>query len=173
MVRLDKGELPVGLAEMQAYVRVETGEEEALLAGMLRVAAESCETFCNQVFMARAFETELTASDGWCMLHVQPVRLISGISEASTGSIIDLSQIKVDIDHDRRAFINGLRTGTVYRVAGVAGLASERNDVPEPLRQGMMRLAAALFANRDSGTGELPRDVTALWRPYRKAGLAR
>ena len=57
-------------------------------------------------------------------------------------------------------------------VSGTAGLASEPNGVPEPLRQGILRLIAHLFATRDGSGGEPPAAVTALWRPYRRMRLA-
>ena len=52
------------------------------------------------------------------------------------------------------------------RVGGTAGIALEQNGVPEPIRQGVLRLVAHLFAARDGGDGAPPAAVTALWRPY-------
>jgi uncharacterized phiE125 gp8 family phage protein len=45
----------VSMAEAQAYARVETGEEEALLAGLTRTASALCEGFTGMVLIARAF----------------------------------------------------------------------------------------------------------------------
>jgi hypothetical protein len=55
-------------------------------------------------------------------------------------------------------------------VTGTAGLAVSANEVPEPIRQGILRLVAHLFTARD-GTGDPPAAVTALWRPYRRMRL--
>jgi hypothetical protein len=38
----------VTMSEAQAYVRIETGEEEALLAGLIRTATALCEGFLGQ-----------------------------------------------------------------------------------------------------------------------------
>ena len=57
------------------------------------------------------------------------------------------------------------------RVTGQAGMALAGSDAPEALRQGILRLVAHLFANRDGGGGEPPAAVTALWRPYRRLRL--
>jgi uncharacterized phiE125 gp8 family phage protein len=62
-------------------------------------------------------------------------------------------------------------TGRRIRVTGVAGMATEPNAVPEPIRQGVLRLVAYLFASRDGLGGEPPAAVTALWRPYRRMRL--
>ena len=51
-------------------------------------------------------------------------------------------------------------------------MALSQNGIPEPIRQGVLRLVAHLFAARDDGGGEMPAAVTALWRPYRRMRLA-
>jgi hypothetical protein len=52
------------------------------------------------------------------------------------------------------------------------GIALDPNGVPEPIRQGVLRLVGHLFAVRDGADGEPPAAVTALWRPYRRLRLA-
>ena len=173
MIRQEVGALCVSLSEVQAYARVETGEEEALLAGLLRTASEMCETFLNQALVARDFEVVVRAGQGWTLLPVQPVRSIAAVRRASDGEMIAASSYRCDIDYDGRGLVAGLPSGETFVVAGSAGMASDGNGVPEPIRQGVLRLAAYLFANRDGQVGELPKAVTALWRPYRKAGLFR
>ena len=51
-------------------------------------------------------------------------------------------------------------------------MADDENGVPEPIRQGVLRLVAHLFTVRDGDGGEPPAAVTALWRPYRRMRLA-
>jgi uncharacterized phiE125 gp8 family phage protein len=173
MIRQDKAALCVGLSEMQAYVRIETGEEEALLAGLLRVASELCETFLNQALIARDFEVEARPTDGWSLLPIQPVRAISAVRRTSGGETISSSTYRVDIDHEGRGYLSGLPVGETFTIAGTAGLALEPNGIPEPIRQGILRLAAHFYSHRDGTEAELPRAVSALWRPYRRAGLCR
>lgn len=173
MVRQEKAALCVGLEEVQAYARLETGEEEALIAGLLRTASELCETFLNQALVARAFEATVRATDGWTLLPLQPVRTITAMRQAANGEALSPSSYRYDIDYEGRGLVAGLTRGETFVVSGSAGLAAEGNSVPEPIRQGIVRLAAYMFAHRDAQGGELPKDVTALWRPYRRAGLCR
>lgn len=173
MIRQDASDLCVSLSEVQAYARVETGEEEALLAGLLRTASEMCETFLNQALVARDFEIVVRAGEGWTLLPLQPIRSITSIRRAADDQVVAPSGFRADIDYDGRGLISGLNRGETFIVAGSAGLALDGNGVPEPIRQGILRLAASMFANRDGQIGELPKSVTALWRPYRKAGLFR
>lgn len=173
MLRQDKAPLCVGLSELQAYARAETGEEEAVLAQLLRVASELCEAFLNQALLSRGFEVDVRSGEGWTLLPIQPVRSVAAIRRSAETTPLLSSSYRLDIDHDGRGYLCGLPSGERFIVSGRAGMAIDANDVPEPIRQGILRLAAFLFAHRDAPDGDLPHAVTALWRPYRKAGLFR
>ena len=167
----------VTMSEAQAYVRIETGEEEAVLAGLIRTASALCEAFINQIVIARDFEIDVPVSCAWQRLPVSPVRSIAEVdgidSNGSTAPIAN-GAYSMDIDSAgdgwvRVSAVNGL---TRVRVGGSAGIADDENGVPEPLRQGVLRLVAHLFTARDGDGGEVPAAVTALWRPYRRSRLA-
>lgn len=163
----------VTLSEAQAYVRVETGEEEAVLAGLIRTASALCEAFLNQVVIARSFSEDVVGDGGWQQLRVAPVRAIASaellMSDGSSRPIA-ASEYAVDIDRNGEGWVR-LPPGRRVRIAGQAGLSVDANNVPEPLRQGVLRLVAHLFATRDGSGGEPPAAVTALWRPYRRLRL--
>ena len=168
------GELPVSLAEVQAYARIETGEEEGLLAGLIRSASGLCEAFTGQLLMARGFEEMLPSGGGWQRLGMTPVRAIETVERiAVDGSAVALlpGEFEIDIDSRGDGWVRVLGEGRV-RVTGQAGMASDANGVPEPLRQGILRLVAHLHSSRDGEGGEPPAAVTALWRPYRRMRLA-
>jgi uncharacterized phiE125 gp8 family phage protein len=167
----------VTVSEAQAYVRIETGEEEAVLAGLIRTASGLCEAFINQVVIARPFECDLPASGCWERLLITPVRSITDVSAVdSSGASTPLSSgaFTVDIDYagDGWVRLGALPGGHRIRVGGTAGMADDENGVPEPIRQGVLRLVAHLFADRDGEGAEPPAAVTALWRPYRRMRLA-
>ena len=164
---------PAGtLSEAQAYLRVETGEEEALLAGLIRTASGLCESFLNQVLIARDFSAELPASGKWERLPMTPVKSITGVV-AIDGTPLASGSHEVDIDFNGDGWVRVTSSGVPrVRVTGTAGIASDPNGVPEPIRQGVLRLGAHLFASRDGPGGEPPAAVTALWRPYRRMRLA-
>ena len=167
----------VSMSEAQAFLRIETGEEEALLAGLIRTASAVCESFLNQVVIAREFAVDLPASSAWERLSVAPVRSIArveAIEDNGTAVAMLPGEYAVDIDAD---WIGGVRVASAsavrrVRVNGSAGMADEPNGVPEPIRHGVLRLVGHLFASRDGSDGAPPAAVTALWRPYRKARLA-
>lgn len=167
----------VSLSEAQAFVRVETGEEEAILAGLVRTASALCEAFLHQVVIARAFSETVPLSASWQRLQAAPVRSIEqveAIADDGTATTLLAEAFAIDIDSsgDGWVRVTGTSAGKRLRVTGIAGMALDPNAVPEPIRQGVLRLVAYLFASRDGSGGEPPAAVTALWRPYRRMRLA-
>lgn len=167
----------ITMSEAQAFLRIETGEEEALLAGLIRTASGLCEAFINQLVIARDFEIDVPASGSWERVAVTPVRSITEVdavdaSGAATVLTTDAYSIDIDSSGDGWVRLNQRGGATRARVSGTAGMADDENGVPEPIRQGVLRLVAHLFTVRDGDGGEPPAAVTALWRPYRRMRLA-
>ena len=167
----------VTLNEAQAYVRIETGDEEAVVAGLIRTATALCEAFIGQALIARTFSEDVTASGSWQRLTSAPVMSISGVEAVAsdgTASALTSSQFGVDVDSAGTGWVRLAQPveSCRLRVTGTTGLASGENDVPEPIRQGVLRLVAHLYASRDGGGGDPPAAVTALWRPYRRMRLS-
>lgn len=161
----------VTLGEAQAFARIETGDEEALLAGLVRTASGLCEAFLGQVVIERGFAEQLPASIEWQRLDVAPVRSIGPIS--ISGAPVPPTAFSTDIDSNGNGWVRltGGSVSGVLEISGTAGMASGQNDVPEAIRHGVLRLVAHLFAGRDGDGGEIPSAVTALWRPYRRMRL--
>lgn len=169
-------EPPVSLAEAQAYLRIETGEEEALLAGLLRSATMLCEQFTGRLLVARPVEETIRLAGEWRRLKATPVRSIESVALVGADggeTALAPEQYAVDIDSAGDGWVRLTSGGeATARVRLSAGMGIDGNRVPEPLRQGVLRLAAHMFGARDGDGGEPPAAVTALWRPYRRARLA-
>lgn len=175
---IDVGLAPpiVTLSEAQAFLRIETGEEEALLAGLIRTACGLCEAFINQIVIARDFALELPAGSAWERLAVTPVRSIAEVESVGpdgTTAPLPADAYAIDVDSAGDGWVRVCASDAMrIRVSGTAGIADDENGVPEPIRQGVLRLVAHLFTTRDGEGGEPPAAVTALWRPYRRMRLA-
>lgn len=162
----------VTMAEAQAFTRIETGEEEALIAGFIRSASDLCEAFLRQIVIERPFTEYVTANAEWQRLNAVPVRSISAVS--NDGTALPSASYMTDIDSSGCGWIRVIDPAIkgVLEVSGTAGIASSQNNVPEAIRQGVLRLVAHLFASRDGPRGEIPAAVTAVWRPYRRVSVA-
>jgi uncharacterized phiE125 gp8 family phage protein len=122
-------------------------------------------------------EETAAARPVWTRLSLAPVRSISAVSVVATdgeAALLQSGDYAIDIDAASEGWVRILRTGGGrVRVRYRAGLASGWNQVPEPLRQGVVRMAAHLYAQRSGpGDGPPPASVTALWLPYRRLRLA-
>ena len=166
----------VTLSEAHAFLRLEVGDDEALLAGLIRTSSALCEQFVGQIIIRREFRELLRVSGDWQSLRSFPVVSITSLNVLDVSGapvLVGSTDLAVDIDADGRGWVRcvAVPARVQLEVHGTAGLAANANQVPEPLRQGVLRLVAHLHANRDGSGGEPPAAVTALWRPYRRLAL--
>jgi uncharacterized phiE125 gp8 family phage protein len=127
--------------------------------------------------VARSFDCQLPASGSWERLSVTPVRAIAQVTGLDSDGVeapLTSDGYTVDVDFAGDGWVRVTQATGIssVKVSGTAGLANDENGVPEPIRQGVLRLVSHLFTARDGGGGEVPAAVTALWRPYRRMRLA-
>lgn len=172
----EPGPTPVPLDELKAWLRIEGSAEDAILAGLIRGAADACETFTGRLLIARAVEETIPAPRGWTRLTAAPTRAIetvAAIGADGTAETLPAQAYAIDIDAAGEGWVR--LTGPIaagrVRVGYRAGLADDPADLPETIRHGIVRLAAHLHAYRDAADagGKLPPTAaTALWRPWRR-----
>ena len=175
-VAMETGPAAVAVQEVKAFLRIGNSVEDALIAGLVRTAEAACEAFTGLVLIERAGAQTLAPERAWRRLGVSPVRAIAGVAAvAADGSETALAAdaYAVDIDAAGDAWVRVLDAAGAkrVRVRFTAGLAEDWNGVPEPLRQGIVRLAAHLYGARGAEEGP-PAAVAALWRPWRRMRLA-
>ena len=168
--------LPLALAEAKAFLHVTRDGDDAVLTGHLRSAATLCEQFIGQSLLVRPHRETLSVARDWQMLSARPVvaiTSISGISADSARFAMASDAFAIDIDVHGGGRVRVLRPGSAGRIEVIyaAGLAAQWGDLPEPLRQGIIRLAAHVHLARDSGDAAPPAMVSALWRPWRVVRL--
>lgn len=166
---------PLALAETKALLHITREADDAVLTGHLRSAATLCEQFIGQSVLVRPHRETLPVARDWQRLAAQPVVAITGVQGVTTdGSPIGLASAAyaIDITASGEGRIRVLRPGSASRidVQYSAGIAAHWGDLPEPLRQGIIRLAAHVHLARDGDAGP-PASVSALWRPWRVVRL--
>ncbi|WHO40501.1 hypothetical protein PMI04_007860 [Sphingobium sp. AP49] len=177
LVEEESAGLAASMAELKAYLRIESGGEDAVLAGLLRSAAALCEQFVGQ-WLIRRSAREMVASDGrWHRLAARPVVAI-GTVEAVDGdgmlTALATDRYAIDIDASGDGWVRAMQPDPAMRLAVdyQAGMAPDMNGLPEPIRQGIVRLAADHFTARGNEGGPPPAVVSALWRPWRRMRLS-
>ncbi len=169
---IEAGAAVVGLAECKAYLRIERDDDDALLAGLIRTAMALCEAFVGQWLIERAGEQRLGCTADWQRLTVVPVVAVTAVVDG--GAALPVEAFASDIDRDGSGFVRlAAPFGLVAPVARFrAGIGADWNGVPEPLRQGIVRLVGHLYAHRDAAdAGPPPAAVAAMWRPWRRMRL--
>lgn len=167
--------LPVGLAEAKAFLRIEHDLDDALIAAMLRASAQLCERFTGELMIARRATETVPADGNWHRLKARPVRSIddlAGLDAHGVRTVLPPEAYGIDIDADGDGWVRVTGgTGARAEVGYAAGRAADWNGLPEPLRAGVVRMAAHLYTHRDGPDDAPPAAVAALWRPWRRMRL--
>ena len=176
MTGIPAGAAEAAAAEVKAYLRIARDDTDVALAGFASAALALAEAFTGQVLIARAHQAVLPVTRGWRRLAPTPVRAITtveGLPADGAPFALAIGDHAIDIDAAGDGWVRVTEPGAAarIRVSLAAGLASEWAALPEPLRQGVVRMAAHLHGERDGAEAPPPASVTALWRPFRRMRL--
>lgn len=166
------------LAELKDWLAITTPRDDGVLTAQLRAALDMCEAFTGTMPLLAQCEELLPASGDWQKMHASPVQAITsveGIPAQGARFAIPAPDYALDLDADGTASIRLINMGAATRVAVrfSAGLAADWSGLPESLRQGVLRLAAHQYRQRDNAdvAPVPPAAVAALWRPWRRMRL--
>ena len=167
--------------EAKTYVRVETDDEDALIASLLAVAIRHGEGFTATQFVMRSATERMPVSSAWQRLGLTPVVSITGvnaIADDGTPTPLAVSAYALDLDRNGDGWVrvtspvSGPNSAKRIDVTYRAGIAADWGSLPDALRHGALRLAAHLHAVRDTpDDAGPPAAVAALWRPWRRMRL--
>lgn len=167
-VTLGAEDRALAVAAVKAVLRIASSDEDALIAAFAESALGLAEQFTATVLIVRTLRETLRVGAGWQRLGAAPVRAIT-VVETTDGSALAPTAFAIDIDAAGDGWVRVPDEKTAVAVFE-AGLAADWADLPAPLRQGVVLLAAYLFDARDT-LGTPPAAVTALWRPFRRIAL--
>ena len=165
------------LSELKGWLGITTPASDAALAALLRAGLELCEGFIGAMPLLSECEEMLPAVPGWQTLATRPVQAITALEAVlfdGTRTALPASAYAVELDADGAGRIMVLNGGGASRIAVrfSAGMA-EWAELPDALRQGVVRYAANAWSERESAVpaAALPAAVAALWRPWRRMRL--
>ena len=167
---------PLALAETRAFLNITRDDDDAVLIGHLRSAAELCEQFIGQALLVRPHREIIAVARDWQRLSASPVTAITGVQGiTSEGESFALPSdaYAIDLSRDGQGRVRVLHPGSASRVElrYLAGMAASWGELPEALRQGIVRLAAHVHLACDAGDATPPAMIGALWRPWRRVRL--
>lgn len=166
------------LTEFKQWLGISRQAEDANLLALLEASLATCEAFIGQAPLEQTVEEIIHAEVGESRLSSRPVRMLinfDGIDgKGNRDSLVDeLENIVIDADGSAVVTIRTDTDHSAYAVTMIAGLAQDWASVESPLRQGIIRLAAHYYRDRDLESSEQPpASVAALWRPWRVLRLA-
>jgi uncharacterized phiE125 gp8 family phage protein len=173
---------PVTLAEAKAFLRVDDGAEDALVATLITAARLHVEATIGRALLSQGWRVVL---DWWPAEHV--VRLpvgpllsitaVTAYDEAGGAHVIELAQFSTEAAPARLLLpptVDGmpvLRRRQGLEIDYTAGYGNAANDVPADLRQALLVLVGSWFENRDSASEAVPAGFERLVAPYRRVRL--
>jgi uncharacterized phiE125 gp8 family phage protein len=166
------------LAELKHWLGISRPDEDAALTRLLESSLAICEAFTGQTPLRQSVEEVVPLDAQWRELVSRPVQsLVSAELIAQDGSRVAVADLPYTIEFRAGGsacfrLIQPLEgRGLALRLA--VGIAADWSALPAPLAQGIIRLAAYHYRDRDSkAAGIPPASVTALWRPWRQVRIA-
>jgi uncharacterized phiE125 gp8 family phage protein len=183
--------VPVSMAEVKAQCRIDSSDEDALLAGYVRSAVDMVENMSGLRLISQVWDWSVDTFPGhcgWLRLPLAPlmsipqvvymneagavltlassVYLVRGIGAVQPGRLI------LAPDQEWPVTWRGVGAVTVHMMVG---FGSDHNAVPHDLRQAASMLVAYWFSQReaasigpDSGpVSDVPFSVKQILAPYR------
>lgn len=168
----------LALAELKHWLGISRPDDDAALGGLLDASLTVCEAFTGKAPLRQVVEETIALGRGWQELVSRPVRTIPAAALiAADGSRTPFADPAEALEWHiaGSACVQLLQAleGRGIAVQLEVGIADEWPALPAPLRQGIIRLAAHHYRDRDGKAGAVPpASVTALWRPWRSVRLA-
>ena len=179
---------PVTVEEAKAYLRIDHGHEDAVLASLITASRLHIETALNLALVSQRW---LWQFDRWPKSYIVelPLRPVQSIES-----------VRVKIDDDRETLLSSdyyilectNQSAQLISQSGIwpqpsvprggieiefiAGFGEASELVPAPIRQALLMLVAHWYENREpvsvgQSASQIPDTVSALLMPYRKVRL--
>lgn len=167
------------LAEFKDWLGISRPNDDPMLMELLSASIATCEAFTGQAPLEQTVEERISVKRGLYRLSSRPARMLLNaelIDQVGTRSSLSGQGHGFVLDHEgvATADLKFDLEGQAVAVTLRTGIAPDWPSVPKALRQGLIRLAAYYYRDRDrdaTRTAYPPASVTALWRPWRATRL--
>ena len=177
---------PITLAEVKAHLRLDSNDEDALLAGLVRAARLHLEGETGLCLILRGLRLYL---DGWPegrVIHigrgpVQTVETVTVYDELGAPVEVDAAGYVLDGTARPARLVLPARPASERAVNGIeidftAGFGESGADVPDTLKRALLLHVAAMYELRgvlalEDQPGAVPQGYDRLLAPYRMRRL--
>jgi uncharacterized phiE125 gp8 family phage protein len=177
---------PLTLAEAKAYLRVETPDDDDLIAALIAGARIHVEAETRRALITQSWRLSRDAwpPDGRLAVLPAPLQTMTAVrvyDESNVSHALDTQTFVPDLAGSALVFAPWAlpmpgRSAAGIELEVVCGYGGAAADVPEPLRQAIRLLVGHWYENRGvvaigHETAVLPVTVAALLAPYRVLSL--
>lgn len=160
---------------VKTHLRIDGTAEDAAIERIAATALTLGEAFTGSAWIAREWQSVMPATRAWQLLGAAPVTAITaveGLPADGAAFALPADSYAIDIDANGQGWVRVLAAGAAgrIRVTFAAGAAAGWGDLPPPIAQGTVLLAAHCLEARAEGSAP-PAVVAALWRPWRRMRL--
>lgn len=165
------------LADLKGWLGISRPNEDELLKDLLRSGLSMCEAFIGQVPVSQLIEERVPMRSGAYVLGARPVTSFASaeiVAQSGIRTALALDDFEFAIRSDGTACfaLSRDKEGQAVAVRARAGIAADWDSLPGPLKQGIIRLCAHLYHDRDRPASSRqqiapPASVSALWGPWR------
>jgi uncharacterized phiE125 gp8 family phage protein len=165
------------LDDLKSWLGISRPREDALLTDLLGASLAVCEGFTGQAPLEQEVAETLQNEGGWQCLTSRPVRaLVSVEAVAEDGALSPLGSdafaFRIEASGTARIHLLGPLEASAVAVTIRAGIAADWSVLDPALKQGIIRLAAFHYRDRENGRDAIPpASVAALWHPWRALRL--
>jgi len=169
---------PITVADVKLYARIDGSSEDMLIAGFITAVRQATEQFLGRALISQTLTASLDAWDTdlieLARAPLQSITEVRTVDEDDNATVYDSSQYytrtnpepgQLVLKFESTPPINTDRFHGGYEIEFVAGYGDSEEDVPEPIKLGIMMWVADVYENRVP-ISEPPAIVKTLMSPY-------
>lgn len=156
---------PVSLDEAKLHLRIDTDEEDTLIASYIQAAREYCEGFQNRAYINTTFEYSLDAfpSDDVIKIPINPLVSVTSIDYYDTSDVkttmsasdylveCDEFESQISLKYSKTWPSTTLRPHRGVVITFVSGYGATAASTPEAVRNSMRLLIGDSYEYREAG----------------------
>lgn len=163
---------PLTLAEAKLYLRADGSEENDLVTAMITAVRVAAEQYLRRALVTQRWKLSaddyLWAETALPFPPVQSVESVTLVARDGSTTVMDSNGYYLNARKDKIIFD---ASPLAHRVEVVFESGyGDAEDVPVPIKQGMLLHLAELYHNR-TGMGEIPAVAMGLYAAYRVMGV--